>query len=164
MKSPESITIDILLDRYDTLLLDAYGVLVDQQGALPGAAALINRLNREHRPYLILTNSASRLPETIVEGFAEMGLAISAERILSSGMLLIDYFAEKGLRGARCLVLGSEAAETYVKHAGGVIVSLESDEDAEVIIIADQKGFALQAGMDRALSLILRKLDQGGTC
>lgn len=158
---PEIVTIDTLLARFDTLLLDAYGVLIDQQGPLPGAVALIERLNREHRPYLILTNSASRLPQTMAEAFAAAGLDIPAERILSSGMLLPDHFAQHQLQDARCLVLGPSAARTYVERAGGKIIPLESDGDAEVIVIADQKGFALQQGLDRALSLILRRIDRG---
>jgi len=68
------------------------GGLVDQQGALPGAKSLISRLNDVHHPYLILTNSISRLPETLAKTFAASGLAIPAERILSSGMLLTDHF------------------------------------------------------------------------
>jgi len=163
MHKPEPVTIDTLLARFDALLLDAYGVLIDQQGALPGATTLIERLNTEQRPYLILTNSASRLPETIAEAFATAGLAVPAERILSSGMLLADHFARHQLQGARCLVLGPTAARTYVERAGGETVPIESDQEAEVIIIADQKGFALQQGMDRALSLILRRLDRGDT-
>jgi HAD superfamily hydrolase (TIGR01450 family) len=161
MCSAEPATIDTLLTRFDTLLLDAYGVLVDQQGPLPGAAALIERLNREQRSYFILTNSASRLPETMAEGFAAAGLAIPAGRILSSGMLLSDHFSRQRLQGARCLVLGPEAAVTYVRRAGGEVVALEPDSDAEVIVLADQKGFDLQYGMDLALSLCLRRLDEG---
>lgn len=158
---PEIVTLDALLARFDTLLLDAYGVLIDQQGPLPGAVALIERLNREHRPYLILTNSASRLPETMAEAFGSRGLAIPAERILSSGMLLANHFNQHRLCGARCLVLGPTAARTYVERAGGEIVPVQSGIDAEVIVIADQQGFALQQGLDRALTLMLQRLDRG---
>ncbi len=161
MQAPENVTINTLLARYDSLLLDAYGVLVDQQGTLPGAIPLIERLNREQRPYRILTNSASRLPEEMAEGFSSVGLAIPAEYILSSGMLLLDHFAEKGLQGARCLVLGPEAAQTYVRRAGGEVVPLNNNADTEVIVLADQKGFDLQSGMDKALSLMLQRLDRG---
>lgn len=159
MQAPQTVTIETLLERYDTLLLDAYGVLIDQQGALPGAVSLIERLNREGQPYFILTNSASRLPETMAADFSANGLTIPIENILSSGMLLSDTITEKGLHGLRCLVLGPEAAHTYVRRAGGEPVALAQSDEAEAIVLADQKGFPLQEGLDRALSLILQRLD-----
>ncbi|MEO1272399.1 MAG: hypothetical protein AAFX99_30240 [Myxococcota bacterium] len=49
-----------LLTRYDALLIDAYGVLVHAQGALPGAVELIAHLNQQAIPFVLLTNDASR--------------------------------------------------------------------------------------------------------
>ena len=42
-----------LLDRYDAILLDAYGVLNDAGGARPGAAALVTELDRRGAPWAI---------------------------------------------------------------------------------------------------------------
>ncbi|HYV51326.1 MAG TPA: hypothetical protein VE910_05435, partial [Dongiaceae bacterium] len=61
-----------LCDRYDVLLLDAYGVLNDHDGALKGAPAFIGSLNRQRKPYLLLTNDASRTPETSSRRFRSM--------------------------------------------------------------------------------------------
>jgi HAD superfamily hydrolase (TIGR01450 family) len=161
--SPEQIDIDTLIARYDTLLLDAYGVLVDQSGPLPGAVALLERLNRERHPFLLLTNSASRLPETMASDFTRSGLTIPAGRIISSGMLLEPLFAQRGLYGARCLVLGPEEAREYVRRAGGEVIPPGAGADAEVVIVADQKGFELQQGLDETISLLLRRFDRGDT-
>lgn len=153
------IDIDQLLDRYELLLLDAYGVLLDQQGALPGATELIARLNREQRPYFILTNSASRLPETFAQELSRLGLAIPASRIITSGLLLARHFATQRLAGSHCVVLGPENAAEYVRRAGGVVVPWSSE--AEVVVIADQAGFPLLEGVNGVVSLILRRLDRG---
>ena len=51
-----------LLDRYDAFLLDAYGVLNDAGGALPGAAALIAELERRAAPWVIITNEVAAAP------------------------------------------------------------------------------------------------------
>lgn len=59
--------------RYDGFLLDAYGVLLDGERALPGAAALPADLERDGCPWLVVTNAASRLPETLNRGFAAVG-------------------------------------------------------------------------------------------
>jgi ribonucleotide monophosphatase NagD (HAD superfamily) len=99
------ITIDTVIDRYAVLLVDNFGVFVDGAGALPGAVALIERLNRSGKAYDILTNDASRLPATRAAQFQRHGLAIPPGRIITSGSLLPGYFATHRLTGARCAVL-----------------------------------------------------------
>ena len=150
-----------LFDRYDGLLLDAFGVLVDKQGPLPGARALIDTLNGEHKPYFILTNSASRLPETMERHYREQGLEIDTDHIISSGMLLDAHFADHGLVGARTLVLGPDNSQEYARRAGGEVVAMEQAHEVDVVVIADQAGFDLLEGMNHAMSLILRQIDAG---
>lgn len=48
-----------------------------------------------------------------------------------------------------------------MQGAGGEILPQDSGNEAELIVIADQRGFAPQRGMDRVLSRILRRLDRG---
>src|SRR5439155_10361259 len=98
----DDVTIDELIKRYDALLLDGFGVLVHGSGALPGARELIDDLNRRGKPYYILTNDASRLPESRAARFRGFGLAVEADRFITSGGLLKSYFAERGLAGTRC--------------------------------------------------------------
>lgn len=152
-----------IVGAYDGILMDAYGVLVDKRGALPGAVAFVRRLLELDKPFLVLTNSASRLPETMAGELNARGLPIPAERILTSGLLLADYFREQGLTGAACLVLGPPESKEYVSRAGGRLVTPEHDMDAEVVVIADQKGFSCLDYMDLTLSLVLRRLDAGRT-
>jgi HAD superfamily hydrolase (TIGR01450 family) len=155
----ERISAAELIGAYDGFLLDAYGVLVDKTGALPGAQGFLKRLVDARKPYLVLTNSASRLPETLAREFSAAGLEIPAARILTSGLLLEDCFRERRLEGAGCLVLGPADSARYVRRAGGRVVS--AGADAEVVVIADQKGVPCLELMDHALSLILRRLDAG---
>ena len=58
-------SLDALVETYDGFLIDAYGVLVDKNSAMPGARDLLARLDAAGRPWLVVTNSASRLPETL---------------------------------------------------------------------------------------------------
>ena len=67
---PTSTTVAALLERYDGLLIDAYGVLVDGRGLLPSAAALLAELGRRGTPFAIVTNDASRSPATYVARLA----------------------------------------------------------------------------------------------
>jgi HAD superfamily hydrolase (TIGR01450 family) len=153
-----TVTLDGLLDRYEVLLLDAYGVLVTATGVLPRAAGWIARLNREGREYSIVTNDASRLPETYERRFRGLGLEITAERVLTSGSLLERHFREHGLRGARCVFMGPEETGVYVERAGGRLVTPE--EDFEVVVLGDEQGPPLLETMDRLLTGIFRRIDR----
>jgi HAD superfamily hydrolase (TIGR01459 family) len=150
---PET-TVDELLARYDALLLDAYGVLVSSSGALPGAPELIARLNAERRPYLVLTNDASKLPETGAARYRRFGLAIDGDRIVTSGSLLTRYFATHGLRGAATAVLGGPDTVRYAETAGGRIVA--PDEPYTVLVIEDLPSLDV---VDATLSSLFRQLD-----
>lgn len=150
-----------LLARYDGFLLDAYGVLVDKERALPGAADFLARLDAVGRPWLVISNAASRLPETLSAEFAALGVTVPAERLLTSGGLLVDYFRTHRLTGARCAVLGPPESHRYVAQAGGVVVPLADVADFDALIIADQKAIRFPEDCNRVLSVLLGRLDAG---
>lgn len=152
-------TIDELVERYSALLFDAYGVLSYSVGALPGAVELIDRLNRMGKPYYVLTNDASALPESRAARYRKVGLNVDAARIITSGSLLKGYFAEHGLSGARCAVLGTEDSAEYVRLAGGVVVPAADGFD--VLVVGDQSGFAFVDGVNSVLSELFRMIDTG---
>jgi HAD superfamily hydrolase (TIGR01450 family) len=152
--------IDALVARYEALLLDALGVLVAEGAALPGAPELVTRLNATGKPYLVVTNDASKLPEAASARFRTLGLDIGPERILSSGMLLAPHFAAHDLAGSRVAVLGPPGSVRYVELAGGVPVAWDDCFDA--LVIGDESGFPFLEGVDAALSSLFRILDSGG--
>ena len=151
------INIEILLSKYSVLLLDAYGVLVHASGALPGAAQLIDTLNRNKKPYCILTNDASKLPATSAKLFQSFGLVIAPDKIITSGSLLVDYFAGNQLKDAPCAVLGPEDSARYVELAGGRVVAPE--EPFEVLVIGDETGYPFLETVDTVLSGVFQKFD-----
>jgi HAD superfamily hydrolase (TIGR01450 family) len=152
-----SITVDELLARYDLFLLDAYGVLVSASGALSGAADLVRRIEQEGKEYLVVTNDASRSPETSARRYLGFGLPVSADRVLTSGLLLGDYFAREGLAGARTIVLGTDDSCGYVRDAGGVVVAPD-DDTAEVVVAADDDGYPFLDTINEVISVLLRRL------
>lgn len=128
---------------------------------MPGAIELIETLEREAVPWLVVTNSASRLPETLSAELAAFGLPVPPERVLTSGSLLADPAHAGSIDGRRAVVLGPHESRIYAERAGAVVAPLTDDVDAEVIIIADQKGVRWPEHLDRVLSLLLRRLDAG---
>jgi len=152
-------TIDDLIERYDALLFDAYGVLVHVSGAMPGAPKLITRLNRIGKPYCVITNDASRLPGKSAARYRGYGLDVHTEQIVTSGMLLQDYFARHHLRGARCVVLGPADSRRYVELAGGEVVP--ADAWFDLLVVGDESGFPFLDTVDTALSTLFKMIDGG---
>jgi len=151
-----------LIANYEGILLDAYGVLVDSQNPLPGAAELLSTLRAEGVAHYVVTNDASRLPETIAARLSAMGLGeVAADRIITSGSLLAPYFADHALTGARCVVLGPKDSETYVRDAGGEIVPIDAQAECDVVVVCDEAGYEFLPSVDATLSALFRRFDRG---
>lgn len=154
-------TITALLDQYEGILLDAYGVLVDGSGALPAAAPLFSELARRGTPFAIVTNDASRSAATYVRRFAGYGIAIAPERFVTSGSLLPSYFGDKDLAGARTLVLGTPDSFDFVRAGGGAPVEVVPGVDVDAVAICDDSGTPFLDGIEIAYSAIVRAVDAG---
>ncbi len=148
-----------LLDRYDGVLLDAFGVLVDGSGALRHASALIVELVRRGTPYAIVSNDASRSPETFARRFAGLGLAVAADRFVTSGTLLPGFFANH--RGARTCVLGTEDSCAFVEAGGAHVLALREGMELDAVAVCDDGGTPFLDGMELALSAIVRAVRAG---
>jgi HAD superfamily hydrolase (TIGR01450 family) len=154
-------TVDQLIARYDALLFDAYGVLVSVAGAMPGAPELIDLLNAAGKSYCLVTNDASKLPQTAAARYRRFGLAVDPARIVTSGGLIDGYFREHDLRDARCVVLGTVDSVRYVEHAGGQVVPPQADFD--VLVVADETGYPFVEQVDTALTTLFRRVDAGAS-
>lgn len=156
-----TLTLADLRTRHRAFLIDAYGVLVDGGAAIPGAAEAIASLERDGVPWLLLTNDASRLPETNARRLQGLGIPVPAEKVFSSGSLLAPHFAAHGLQGARCVVLGSPDSHAYVRAAGGEIVPASPHDLADVVVVADDSGYPFVETVDAVLSMLLRACERG---
>jgi HAD superfamily hydrolase (TIGR01450 family) len=159
--SPEPTTLADLIARHDALLLDAYGVLVDGAGPLPHTPPLVAELARRGVPFAIVTNDASRTPETYARRFASWGMTVAPERFVTSGSLLIPYFADRGLAGARTMVLGTEDSYRIVMSAGGEPAPLTPGVEVDCVVICDDAGTPFLDGIELALSAIVRAVEAG---
>jgi ribonucleotide monophosphatase NagD (HAD superfamily) len=104
---PASTDISSLIERYDALFFDSFGVLVDGVDALPGAVELVKGMNAESVNYFVVPNDASKSMASRIETFNSQGFDIQAERIINSGSLIAGYFEQHDLEGSPTLVLGT---------------------------------------------------------
>lgn len=160
---PAEATADRLLDRYDVFLLDAYGVLVTSTGPLDGAREFLHRLTDAGRPWLIVTNDASRSVASSARHYGGFGLPVDEAHVLTSGALLAGHFRRRGLAGARCVVLGTDDSREYVREAGGLLVAPD-DERADVCVVCgvtDDTSWPYVPTINRLITMLLRRVGNG---
>lgn len=156
---PPCATVEALCERYHAFLLDAYGVLVDGSNSLPGAASFLHRLIDAGRPFIVLSNDASRLPATASARYRGFGLPVTPDHILTSGSLVGPYLQREGLAERPCIVLGPPETSTFVTDVGGTVVAPD-DTAAEVLIVCDDGGYPFLPTIEDALSTAIHRLDR----
>jgi len=73
-----------VLSRPRGYLLDLDGTLYSGGAAIPGAAATLGRLRREHIPVRLVTNTTSRSRAMLVERLRGYGFEVSAEDVFTA--------------------------------------------------------------------------------
>ncbi len=159
----ERIGFTALAERYDAILFDAYGVLVNAAGALPGAAEAIAHLVARRQHFLVVTNDASRSPERASRRFLRLGIPVQPEHVLSSGMLIAPALEEHAMHGRRVVVLGTGDSAAYARQVGAIVVHPDPADPADAVVIADEGGFETLGTLDATLSMILAGVERGRT-
>lgn len=114
--------------------------------ALPGAAELLEFLERRKIPWLVMTNGTVRTPAGISRELGKAGLSIEPSRIMTPATVAASYFSERKMK--RILVLGVEGVWRPLADAGlEVVRPAEGDaggEEADAIFV----GWYRQIDMD----------------
>jgi HAD superfamily hydrolase (TIGR01450 family) len=154
------ISIEEIIQKYECILFDAFGVLLDGSGAFPEAQALITHLNQINKPYFVVTNGSKFPARVSAQRYRSHGLKISDQQVISSGSLIEPWFVENQLQGCRCGVLGPESSRQLIREAGATVVT-DFQENFDVLVVCDQSEVALPAALDDAISALYRQFDQG---
>jgi ribonucleotide monophosphatase NagD (HAD superfamily) len=85
-----------IVTQYKTVFFDAFGVIKNHKGIIPGIEKTFEFLDAHDINYFILTNDASRSPEALTHTYLRSGItSITPEKIISSGMLARDWLSLK---------------------------------------------------------------------
>lgn len=158
--TPQKVTIPFILNNYEVLLIDAFGVLMNTKGALEGAVDFINELNRTGKEYFILSNGSLYNALQNQGNYARRGFDIPKERIISSGTLIEKWVEQEKLKNKRFLVLAPEPTKSLVRDAGAIVCE-ELDESADVLLIGDPKGYNYLEEIEFAITLLYKSIDSG---
>ena len=158
---PLDLNFSALRTRHDAIFFDAYGVLIDAHGPLPGAIDAIATLNAAGQSFLVVTNDASRSGTSAAARLQGLGFDITPRQILSSGMMIAPALRESLRPGARVVVLGTPDSADYAREAGVEVVDATVEQPADAVVVADEGGFDLLDTMDDTLSMIVAGVAQG---
>ncbi len=159
--------LQVLLEKHDLFLFDAYGVLTSDTGLCAGAREFLELLQESKRDFFILTNDASKTLEQAEQYYSGKGLPVTIKNIISSGSLVKDYFMEAGLSGASCLVFGPEQARSYVSEAGGVVLPFHENSRPDCIVLLDTSneldtgGHDLHSSLNTLITVMLAQHERG---
>jgi len=151
-----------LLENYKIIFFDAYGVIKNYKGPIPGIEKTFNWLNEQQKSYYIITNDASRSPELLAESYIQNGLShITADKIISSGMLAKEFLDLKVKQGL-VAYLGTEDSAHYIEHPGLKTLPLQEMNESNInditaLVLLDDEGFDWMDGLNKAVNLLRRR-------
>jgi HAD superfamily hydrolase (TIGR01450 family) len=151
-----------IIDKYDIVFFDAFGVIKTYQGLMPGIERTFEYLADQGKEYYIVTNDASRSPAQLAEAYHKLGLnAITPDRIVSSGMLTKEYL-DLQVQDGIVAYLGTPESCHYIDSSGlhtmrvGDISNGNIDKVSAMIFL-DDEGFDWCDDLNKTVNLLRKK-------
>jgi len=151
-----------LAQRYQVFFFDAFGVLKNAHGLIPGVIETFAFLKENNKQFYILTNDASRSPQQLAESYWRMGLIdITPDSIISSGMLAREYLDLKVNHGT-VAYLGTEDSAHYIETADLKTLSIkdldiENTSDINALVLLDDEGFDWNNDLNKTINLLRKR-------
>lgn len=155
----EIVEFDSILDQYKVVFFDAFGVLKNYNGLLPGIERTFDLLKEKRKEYYIVTNDASRSPEQLAASYHQLGLtSVSHKRIISSGMLAKEYLDLK-VPGGIVAYLGTRNSAHYIESSGLRTLPVSAINDRNIqeitaLLFLDDEGFDWCRDLNKTLNLL----------
>lgn len=145
--------------NYRAIFFDAYGVLKNHKGLIPGVEQTFQFLKENGIDFYILTNDASRSPMALASVYQEKGIPeITEYKIISSGMIAREYLRLKVKSGV-IAYLGTPQSAHYVEAIGLKTISirdleLEQADKISALVLLDDEGFDWNHDINKAINLV----------
>jgi len=152
-----------IVTNYKAVFFDAFGVLKNHQGLIPGIIKTFEFLDQKGIKYYILTNDSSRSPEALAKWYQDRGVwQVTSDKILSSGMLAMEFFKVKVTNGNAVAYLGTENSAHYIETAGLKTIAvkdidLNNLDNIESFAFLDDEGFNWSNDINKTINLLRKK-------
>ena len=107
-----------LVDAYDLCVFDLDGVVYVGATPIPGAVEAITRLHDQGIAVAYATNNASRRAQAVAALLTELGVAATANEVVTSAQATAGLLGDRLPPGSRVLVLGAEALAAELTAVG----------------------------------------------
>jgi HAD superfamily hydrolase (TIGR01450 family) len=151
-----------VVTNYKAVFFDAFGVLKNHKGIIPGVENTFDFLDEKGIDYYVLTNDASRSPEQLARIYQDNGIpAITTDKVISSGMLAHDWLKLK-IKSGRVAYLGTEQSAHYIESAGLKTMpisklDLNDVDDITCLAFLDDEGFDWNNDINKVINLLRKK-------
>lgn len=148
--------------KYKVIFFDAFGVLKNYNGLLPGVEKTFAYLKKHNIDFYLITNDASRSPEQLAQSYASLQVKeFTADKIISSGMLAREYLRLKVNTG-RVAYLGTANSAHYLEDLGLRPISIsslgmENVSDVNALVLLDDEGFDWNKDINKAINLLRKR-------
>lgn len=148
--------------KYKVIFFDAYGVLKNHQGIIPGVKQTLQFLEENGIQFYVLTNDASRSPHELADFYIRRGIhEITEQKMISSGMLAREYLKYK-LKKGTVAYLGTPNSAHYVEAIGLRTISIKELDlaharDVDALVLLDDEGFDWSSDINKTINLLREK-------
>ena len=139
-----------VLSNTRALIIDMDGVLWHGDTPMAGLVSFFDALRQSAMPFILATNNASLTQQAYVDKLAGMGVAVTAQEVLTSSMVTAHYLSQRYVpANTRVFVIGESGLRVPLVAAGFVLTDLYEVATAD----APDAGAALVVcGLDRKLT------------
>lgn len=151
-----------IIDQYKVIFFDAFGVIKNYKGLVPGMDETFAYLKATQKEYYIVTNDASRSPLQLSASFKKLGLKmITPERIISSGMLAKEYLDLKVNDGI-VAYLGTSNSAHYIDNSGLHTLPVSAIDESNIdqvnaLVFLDDEGFDWFRDLNKTVNILRRR-------
>jgi len=150
-----------LLEKYEVILFDSYGVLRNYNGIIEGVHETVQKILERNIPYRVLTNDASSGPNLLSQKFKTRGLNIKEEYIITSGMMAKSFLSSKSING-KVLYLGTSNSSEYIIEAKKQAISISEYQEYNFdeigcVVFLDDEGFNWSTDINKVVNLLRKK-------
>jgi HAD superfamily hydrolase (TIGR01450 family) len=130
-----------LADEFDGLLVDLDGVVWAGREMVPGAAETLRSLLDSGKEIVFVTNNPGKPASAYAKRLAEVGVEVSAERIVTAGEVTAKLAAESAGSGATGFAIGASAFHETVAATGLELLEGKAGREADVVLVSGHRGF-----------------------
>jgi HAD superfamily hydrolase (TIGR01450 family) len=148
---------------YKAVFFDAFGVLKNHKGLIPNIEQTFEYLEKKGIYYYVLTNDSSRSPDELAKWYQSRGIHyITTDKILSSGMLAMEFYKTKVNNGNAIAYLGTKASAHYIESIGLKTIPVKEVDfnnldHIESFAFLDDEGFDWHDDINKTINLLRKK-------